>query len=224
MTLNLNCCPNFNLGLGNLCSCKGKPETESPPPSPTDPSVPDEGEVLRPGLPARARTRGGTLIDVLGEPITLIETEQIHFESLLPNHSEYLYLKILKNRSILFADGGLIDDLHMTLDDLIGIDLCSVVKNPELFGGCICPLITKTLEQGTAYQFCFKVGAHERLICCSIYPCSIPGHISSADCVIRPVINGFRPSLIDKFVLPLDDTKSLPIGDRKTSGWKSNLV
>lgn len=200
MTLNLNCCPNFNLGLGSLCSCKGKPETESPLP-PTTP-IGDEASSMY----------------SLGEPITLIETEQIHFESLLPTHPEYLYLKILKNRVVLCATGGLMDDLQMIDKDFIGVDLCLIGKNTELFGGCICPLVSKTLDQGTAYQFCFKLGSSERLFCCSIYPCSIPGQISSADCVIRPVINGFRPSLIEKFVLPLQET------GKRDGGWKTNIV
>ena len=195
MSINLNCCPNFNLGLGSLCSCKDKSETNSPPSSP-QPSIPID----------RSHFRSVTPTNVLGEPITLVETDQIHFENLLPNHSEYLYLKILKNVTVLFAIGGLMDDLHMVQEDFLGVNICSIVRNSELFGECICPLVTKTLENGTAYQFCFRLNGYERLICCSIYPCSIPGRISSSDCVIRPVVNGFRPSLIDKFVLPLEDS------------------
>lgn len=198
MSVNLNCCPNFNLGLESLCSCKKKPETESPSPSP-------------PPAPGPASTRKD-------EIIVLVENEQIQFENLVPKHLEYLYLKILKNKKILFAFGKLMDNFGMTDEDFNGIDICSISKYSELFGGCICPLISKTLDQGTAYQFCFKLGSSKRLFCCSIYPCYIPEQISSVDCVIRPVISGFKPSLIEKYVLPLErDNKG-------SGGWKIDIV
>lgn len=196
--VNLNCCPNFS--LGTMCTCKGRPATESPPPSLGEPPP-------------------STFVEPLGEFITLIEMEQIHFETLLPSHNEYLYLKIKKNKNILCATGGLLDDLKMEKKDFIGVNLCEVKKNPQLFGDFICPLTTKSLETGTAYQFCFKLGSHERTICCSIYPCTIPGQISSIDCVIRPIINGFRPSLIDKFALLGDDEE-----DGKSLKWKTTTI
>lgn len=190
MTLNLNCCPNFNLGLGSLCSCKDKPRTESPEPINPVPMEPNSGiDATR---------------DLLREPIVLVENEQIHFESMLPNHTEFLYLKILNDKKILAIAGGLIGDLKMDKDDLIDKDVCSVEKNQELFADFICTLVSRSLENGTAYQFCFKIGSSGRILCCSIYPCSIPGFVSSVDCIIRLVIEGFRPSLIDKFILPLD--------------------
>ena len=200
MSINFNCCPNLNLGLGSLCSCKEKPRTDSPPL--------DNGP-------------HHNLMDTMGEPVTLVETEQIQFENIIPGHMEYLYLKIIKDQTVLCVAGGLLDDFRMTSQDFLGISLCSVVKNQELFGGCICPLVRKALENGTAYQFCFKLGKKERLICCSIYPCSIPGSISSVDCVIRPVVSGFRPSLIDKFVLPLDNSRNRP--SNKSIKRKTNI-
>jgi hypothetical protein len=184
MSLNLNCCP--NLKLGSLCS--SKPRTESPPPEPSQITpVVDYSDPHR-----------------LGEPIVLVDNDPVFFETLIPNHREYLYLKILNTYCILCAVGGLLVDLKMKRDDLIDVNLRSLKKNQDLFGDFIYSLVSKTFENKTSYQFCFRLGRNQRILCCSIYLCPIPGHISSVDCVIRPIIKGFKHSLIDKYILSLN--------------------
>jgi len=162
MTLNFTCCKDFK--LTSLICCKNG--NESPPPSPSpSPSPPPPRKI-----------------------ITLVESDKINFETLLPNHGKYIYLKILANETIVTAAGEFMNDLDMEKEDFIGKNICSIKKNTELFKECICPLFKRSMETGNTYQFCFTLGDNLRMIACNIYPCSIPGYISSADCIIRPVI------------------------------------
>lgn len=182
MTLNLTCCRELN--LSSLICCKN--EKESPSPSPVPSPVPS---LIPSPVPS------------LGKMITVIESDKIHFNTLLPDHKEYIYLKILANERIIAAEGEFMDDLDMTKGDFLGRTICDVPRNSELFKECICPLFKRSMETGATYQFCFKIEDSPRLITCNIYPCSIPGFISSADCVIRPAIKGVFGEDMDRFVV-----------------------
>ena len=134
----------------------------------------------------------------LGRVITLTVGESISFDSLLPNHNEYIYLKIKSAGEIIAAEGDFMNDLGMTRADFIGYHLNSIEKNRELFGEYIYPLFIRSIENGSVYQFCFRIDDTQRVVCCSLYPCTIPGAISSIDCVIRPAV--FKSDL-DRFIV-----------------------
>ena len=122
----------------------------------------------------------------IGKTITLVESDHIKFDSLLPDHKDYILIKILRNEKIVSAEGDFMNDLGMEKSDFIENTLSSLAKNRELFGDFIFPLFKKINETGLMYQFCFKVDNNPRPMCCSLYPCSTPGLIASVDCVIRP--------------------------------------
>ena len=169
MTLNLSCCQNVK--FDKLFCCREKTET---PPSTPEPVVNE---------------------NTIG--ISLVESKHIKFEHLIPDHKDFIYLKILRDGVIISAEGDFITGMGMSREDLIGKKIKNIEKNRELFGDFIYPLFKKSIETRAMYQFCFKI---TRVICCSIYPCVIPGLVSSVDCVIRPA----RVELdIDKFVVEL---------------------
>ena len=179
MGVNFSFCQNVN--LGGFVLCKNKPEVDTPSPSP---SV-------------------ETNFEMLGKAITLVESEHVKFNSLLPDHNEFIFLKILEEGRIIAAEGEFMDDIGMIKEDFMGREVCDIDKNRELFHDYICPLFKKSVETGSMYQFCFKVGINPRVICCSIYPSTMPGKISSVDCVIRPALYARD---LDRFVLELGVT------------------
>ena len=137
----------------------------------------------------------------------LIESPHKKFEDLIPSSQDYLYLKILKNKKIISVDGNYIKNLLLTKEDLINKKLDSINKCSELFGEYILPLFETSIKNGEAYQFDFKNNNENRIMACSIYPCSIPGAITSVDVVIRN-----SPSIKNKLRL-----ESFVI-ERKSSG------
>jgi len=147
------------------------------------------------------------LEETLGHVITLVDNDRINFDSLFPSHTEYIYMKIVSDEKIVSVSGDLFDDFGLAPEDLLDKNICSIEKNAELFGEFMCPLFRRSIKTGMAFQFCFSLDNEKRLFCCSIYPCPIPGMISSVDCVIRPISRGFKVSDIDRFILPDDENE-----------------
>lgn len=174
MSLNLTCCKEFN--LTSLICCKQGGKTTSPTPSPTP-----------------------SMSFSLGKVITIVDSPQVKFENLIPSHKEYLYLKILSNYTVISLSGELLDDLDMTISDILGKTICEIKRNGQLFKECICPLLTQSIKTGDIYQFCFTIDATPRIITCTIYPCPTPEGIHSADCIIRPSEKMIDRDDLDRF-------------------------
>ena len=131
----------------------------------------------------------------------LIESPHKKFDDLILSNQDYLYLKILKNKKIISVEGNYIKKLFMTKEDLLNKKLDSINKCSELFGEYILPLFETSIENGEAYQFDFKTSIENKIMACSLYPCSIPGAIASVDVVIRnspPIKNKLK---LDSFVI-----------------------
>jgi len=133
--------------------------------------------------------------------IFLVKSKIVRFEKMIPENNPYLYLKIMKSGEIISCVGNFSKELGIKKRKIFG-KIIDRIKTPnELFCSFICPLFKRSIETGESYQFCFKFGKKQKLICCSIYPCSIPGSISSVDCVIRPTVVEMDPGEIDQFAI-----------------------
>jgi len=140
----------------------------------------------------------------LGKTIHLIESNQVLFDSLIPLHDDYLLLKILRDETVISAEGGFMEDLEMSREDFIGIKVSHISKNVELFRSYITTVFKRVIETSTVYQFCFKLNEEGRIFCCTIYPCPIPDFMGSIDCVIRPGLISLDPRNIDRFAVKND--------------------
>jgi len=127
----------------------------------------------------------------------LIKSEKKRYSELIPNEDNYLYLKIIKNETIIALSGETFLELPFEEKDVINKKLSEIKIYPVFFIDYIRPLFLTSMEKGEAYQFDFRTNITERLLTCSIYPCSMPGAISSCDIVIRyshQVLNSLRIS------------------------------
>lgn len=115
----------------------------------------------------------------------LIKTDQTKYSDLIPNGDNYLYLKIIKNETIIALSGETFLEMPIQEEDIVGKKLTELKIYPVFFMDYIRPLFLNSLDKGEAYQFDFRTNITERLLTCSIYPCSMPGSISSSDIVIR---------------------------------------
>jgi hypothetical protein len=129
----------------------------------------------------------------------LIDSDQKKFEDLIPANENYLYMKILHNGKIISVSGSSLKEIPLEENDILekNIDDIDIYKN--LFLDYIKPLYEHALKKGEAYQFFFKTNMSETLIACSIYPCSIPKHITSVDVVIRYAHKSISETRISKF-------------------------
>ena len=65
-----------------------------------------------------------------------------------------------------------------------------------------------SIKKGEAYQFLFNTTQDENPLVCSLYPCSIPGSISSVDIVVRQPQDIIEKSRISDFILKIKWRKS----------------
>jgi hypothetical protein len=139
--------------------------------------------------------------DILGKSVTLMDLETIMFDSLLPSHNEYLYLKILENGVIISVEGDFMSDIDMEKTDFIGKNISSLEKNTELFRTYITPIFKRVLERNIPYQVCFKLNSQARVFCCTIHPCTVFNSVSSVDCIVRPAVFSVSKDEIDQFAI-----------------------
>ena len=116
---------------------------------------------------------------------SLISNEEKKYTNLIPNNKEYIFLKILENREIIAVSGDLINQFGLKPKDLLTKKIQEIEKCKELINDYIGELFDSCLEEGEAYEFDFSTNIHSNIFTCSMYPCSIPGRISSVDVVIR---------------------------------------
>ena len=116
---------------------------------------------------------------------TLKESEKICYNDLLPINEEYMYIKILKNEKIIALIGDPLIEIPLEPEDIINKKLTDVTVFSTLFIDYIRPFFLNAVDRGEAYQFIFQTNITHRNIVCSIYPCSVPGAITSCDIVLR---------------------------------------
>jgi len=116
---------------------------------------------------------------------TLIETKRISYTELIPNNDNYTYLKILKDEKIVAISGEFLLEMPLKKEEILDKKLYEINIYPVFFIDYIRPLFLNAIDKGEAYQFAFHTNITSRNITCSIYPCSLPGNISSCDVVIR---------------------------------------
>ena len=116
---------------------------------------------------------------------TLIETKKISYSELIPNNDNYTYLKILKDETIVAISGEFLLEMPLKNEDILNKKIYEIDIYPVFFIDYIRPLFLIAIDKGEAYQFAFRTNITTRNITCSIYPCSLPGSISSCDVVIR---------------------------------------
>jgi|TARA_B100001093_G_C26571196_1_gene903025 hypothetical protein len=115
----------------------------------------------------------------------LKESEKINFNDLIPSKEIYVYFKILKNEVIIAFTGDNLIEIPLQKEDLLNKKLSEIKIFPELFIDYIRPLFLNAIDRGEAYQFIFQTNITPRDIVCSIYPCSVPGIVTSCDIVLR---------------------------------------
>jgi len=132
------------------------------------------------------------------EDFKLIKSKQRRYKKLVPNHKEYIFLKVLDNGMIISAVGKLLATFKLKEKDLINKHFDGLNQCRSLFLDFIEPLFNSCLEKGIAYQFDFLL--KEKKYSCSLYPCPIPD-IVSVDIVIRPSQNTVVDNNTEKFEL-----------------------
>lgn len=113
------------------------------------------------------------------------QNDILGFHNLLPESDNYLYIKVDKYEKVISVEGEYLKKFRMKRSDIINNYIYKISKNKIFFLDFIKPLLEVSLEKGEAYQFTFKLNTEEQNLICSIYPCCIPGGVTSADIVIR---------------------------------------
>jgi len=116
---------------------------------------------------------------------SLLKSEKRKFSELIPNNDSYLFFKIDKDEIIISASCNNLLEMPMLEEDILGKKILDIDIYTIFFQEYIRPLFLNSMEKGEAYQFEFKTNITDKKLVCSIYPCSIPGMISSCDVVIR---------------------------------------
>lgn len=138
----------------------------------------------------------------------LLHSEQIKFNDLIPNNEIYLYFKIIKDETIISFAGESFIEIPLQEDDLLNKKLTDIKIYPVFFQDYIRPLFFNSIEKGEAYQFEFKTNMTERKLSCNLYPCSIPGMVSSCDIVIRYSHRIIEKGKLSQFAIKIDRTNS----------------
>lgn len=116
---------------------------------------------------------------------SLLTSDKRKFDNLIPNNDNYLFFKINKDETVISAAGEAFLEMPLVEEDILNKKLKYIEIYPIFFQDYIRPLFLNSIEKGEAYQFDFKTNITEKKLICSIYPCSMPGVISSCDVVIR---------------------------------------
>ena len=132
------------------------------------------------------------------EDFKLIKGKHRKYKKLVPNHKEYIFLKVLDTGKIISAIGNLLKTFKLKEKDLVNKNFEEIEECSTLFLDFIEPLFNSCLENETAYQFDFTL--KDKKYSCSLYPCPIPD-IVSVDIVIRPSQNAMVDKDTSKFVL-----------------------
>lgn len=131
----------------------------------------------------------------------LIKSEQKRYSELIPTDDNYLYLKIIKNETVIALSGETFLEMPFEESDILNKKISEIKIYPVFFIDYIKPLFLTSMEKGEAYQFDFRTNITERLLTCSLYPCSMPGAISSCDIVIRYAHQAISRTRISEFAL-----------------------
>jgi hypothetical protein len=116
---------------------------------------------------------------------SLLHSEKRKFDDLIPSNDNYLFFKINKDETIISASGDAFIEMPLTEEEILNIKLKNIKVYTIFFQDYVRPLFLNSIEKGEAYQFQFKTNITDKKLICSIYPCSMPGTISSCDIVIR---------------------------------------
>ena len=134
----------------------------------------------------------------------LIKTDsrkQYKFTSLIPDSDSYLYIKIDNRDKIVALEGGYVKRYKIKRKRFLNKKLSEIEFCEDFLLNYIKPLHEKSIKDGLAYQFLFTSTCHEKTHVCSIYPCSVPGSVSSTDVVIREPVEVFNSEELESFIL-----------------------
>jgi hypothetical protein len=120
---------------------------------------------------------------------------------MLPESTNYLYLKVDEFGKIISIEGDYMNKFGIKRKNFIGTYLEEAYQLTEFFIDFIKPLQEMSIKKGEAYQFLFNTSQDENPLVCSLYPCSIPGSISSVDIVVRQPQNIIEKNRISDFIL-----------------------
>ena len=127
--------------------------------------------------------------------------KQYSFTSMLPKSNNYLYMKVDQNGKIISIEGDYMTKFKIKRKNFIGLYLEETTQLVDFFIDFIKPLHEKSINSGEAYQFLFNTSHDDNPLVCSLYPCSVPGFISSLDVVVRQPQDIVEKSRISDFIL-----------------------
>lgn len=151
--------------------------------------------------------RGSYETDELEFHLLKQKGDQYAFTSMLPESNNYLYLKVDELGKIISIEGDYTTRFGIKRKHFIRTYLEEAPYLTEFFIDFIKPLHDRSINKGEAYQFLFNTSQDENPLVCSLYPCSIPGNISSVDIVIRQPQNVIEKSRINDFILKANGEK-----------------
>ena len=172
MAVVFKCCDNFNISK-MLFSCKGKGK--------------GKGEGKNKNKNKNKNNKRDSFCEEEDACVfNLVKSEHTTFKDFIPPTSKnYMYLKILSSGKIISMSGDYYKKLLMKPEEIINKKISSLTTGKTLFVDFITPLFEACVKNSEAYQFNFKCSDNGKTMSCSLYPCPIPGSISSVDVVIR---------------------------------------
>lgn len=138
------------------------------------------------------------------------DEKKYSFSNILPESNNYLYLKIDKNGKVISIEGDYMKKFKLKRQKIIKKYLEEIDTVPQFFIDFVKPLQEMSIEKGEAYQFLFNSNHDENPLVCSLYPCSIPGHVSSVDVVVRQPQDIIERDRMNNFILKSNGQK-IPI-------------
>lgn len=139
----------------------------------------------------------------------LIHSEPKKYDNLIPANEDYIYFKILNNNKIISFEGENFKEMPLKKNDVIGKKIEEIKKYPDFFMDYLLPLFISSVKEKEAYQIYFSTSINSRMLTCNIYPCSIPGIVSSCDVVIRYAHHVFSNDTLKGFRLE----NTTPVGE-----------
>ena len=151
--------------------------------------------------------RGSYNTDELKFHLLNQEGKKYSFTSMLPESNHYLYLKVDEFGKIISIEGDYMVKFGIKRKHFIKTYLEEAEYSTEFFVDFVKPLHEMAIKKGEAYQFLFNTNQDENPLVCSLYPCPIPGSISSTDIVVRQPQNIIEKSRIGDFILKTNGEK-----------------
>lgn len=133
------------------------------------------------------------------------------FNDLIPSNDNYLFFKINNDETVISISGESFIEMPLNKEDILNKKLKNIEIYHIFFQDYIRPLFLNSIIKGEAYQFDFKTNITSKKMSCCIYPCSIPGMISSCDVVIRYNHDTIDHGRVSEFTI-------------KSSGEKVNIL